>query len=327
MLRARSFWQACVLRYRRRQPAARQEPSVSRCRPPCGGCRTATARRQDPFTGEERVPPRQWTLPVRKARRCWLSGKELPRLPDAATSYGVCLQLLPHRTAARPFTPTCNTSIVRAGEVVQAGQLLGTAGADGPLPPGHTCILSCCRTGRPPATRRLCWACPCIGALRCGWGRCVFRDPLLLCGALYLLLWFDASGFLRIGLLAPPFLHEMGHILVYLCAVPRRFPVIEVTMTGFCMRTWRADPHPGADAFCSLPPGRAVNLACWPPSGQCGWNSARPSGAVPFLAANLLTGAFNLLPVPPLDGAQMLAALRCCVQSKSARNRVKTHFR
>ena len=28
-----------------------------------------------------------------------------------------------------------------------------------------------------------------------------------------------------------------------------------------------------------------------------------------FLAANLLTGGFNLLPVPPLDGAQMLAAL------------------
>ena len=31
-------------------------------------------------------------------------------------------------------------------------------------------------------------------------GPLVFRDPLLLCGALYLLLWFDASGFLRIGL-------------------------------------------------------------------------------------------------------------------------------
>ena len=33
-------------------------------------------------------------------------------------------------------------------------------------------------------------------------GPLVFRDPLLLCGALYLLLWFDASGFLRIGLCA-----------------------------------------------------------------------------------------------------------------------------
>ena len=67
-------------------------------------------------------------------------------------------------------------------------------------------------------------------------GPLVFRDPLLLCGALYLLLWFDASGFLRIGLCAAV-LHEMGHIFVYLLLF-RRFPVIEVTMTGFCMRTW-----------------------------------------------------------------------------------------
>ena len=66
-------------------------------------------------------------------------------------------------------------------------------------------------------------------------GPLVFRDPLLLCGALYLLLWFDASGFLRIGLCAAV-LHEMGHIFVCLLLF-RRFPVIEVTMTGFCMRT------------------------------------------------------------------------------------------
>ena len=41
-----------------------------------------------------------------------------------------------------------------------------------------------------------------------------FRDPVLLCGVLYGLLLFDASGFLRTGLLAA-FLHEWGHILVY----------------------------------------------------------------------------------------------------------------
>ena len=52
-----------------------------------------------------------------------------------------------------------------------------------------------------------------------------FRDPVLLCGVLYGLLLFDASGFLRAGLLAA-FLHEWGHILVY-WAQQRRFPVIE----------------------------------------------------------------------------------------------------
>lgn len=68
-------------------------------------------------------------------------------------------------------------------------------------------------------------------------GPLVFRDPVLLCGSLYFLLYFDASGFLRLGLLAA-FLHECGHILVH-CALLRRFPVIEVTMTGFCMRMAR----------------------------------------------------------------------------------------
>ena len=76
-----------------------------------------------------------------------------------------------------------------------------------------------------------------------------FRDPVLLCGVLYGLLLFDASGFLRTGLLAA-FLHEWGHILVY-CAQQRRFPVIEVTLTGFCMRLGRADRpcHRGTPAL------------------------------------------------------------------------------
>ena len=78
-------------------------------------------------------------------------------------------------------------------------------------------------------------------------GPLVFRDPLLLCSALYFLLYFDASGFLRLGLLAA-FLHECGHILVY-CVFLRRFPVIEVTMTGFCMRM-------DAPAGCCRPGGQ-----------------------------------------------------------------------
>ena len=66
-------------------------------------------------------------------------------------------------------------------------------------------------------------------------GKLIFRDPVLLCGVVYLLLYFDASGFLRLGLLAAV-LHELGHIFVY-CIQQRHLPVIEVTMTGFCMRT------------------------------------------------------------------------------------------
>lgn len=138
-------------------------------------------------------------------------------------------------------------------------------------------------------------------------GPLVFRDPLLLCSALYFLLYFDASGFLRLGLLAA-FLHECGHILVY-CALLRRFPVIEVTMTGFCMRM--DAPARG------LSPGRLFWLAAVGPAVNfmlAGILALRLEQELTirgsaFWAANLLTGGFNLLPVPPLDGAQLASCL------------------
>lgn len=137
-------------------------------------------------------------------------------------------------------------------------------------------------------------------------GPLVFRDPLLLCSVLYFLLYFDASGFLRLGLLAA-FLHEWGHILVY-CAFLRRFPVIEVTMTGFCMRLPSQDLAP-VQRFWLAAAGPAVNFVLagiWVLRLE---QSVTIRGSA-FWAANLLTGAFNLLPIPPLDGEQMLAALQ-----------------
>ena len=136
-------------------------------------------------------------------------------------------------------------------------------------------------------------------------GPLVFRDQLLLCSVLYFLLYFDASGFLRLGLLAA-FLHEWGHILVY-CAFLRRFPVIEVTMTGFCMRLPSQGLAP-VQRFWLAAAGPAVNFVLagiWVLRLE---QSVTIRGSA-FWAANLLTGAFNLLPIPPLDGAQMLAAL------------------
>ena len=139
------------------------------------------------------------------------------------------------------------------------------------------------------------------------WGPFCFYDPVLLCGALYVLLYFDASGFLRLGL-AAAFLHEWGHIVVYLL-LRRRFPCIEVTMTGFCMRTRGEAFTPGETLLLAAagPGMNALLAAVWAVRlSQC----ATIRGSA-FLAANLLTGAFNLLPIPPLDGAQML---RCAVE-------------
>ena len=136
-------------------------------------------------------------------------------------------------------------------------------------------------------------------------GRLVFRDPLPACGLLYLLLYFDSSQFLRIGLLAAC-LHECGHILAF-WTLFRRLPIIEVTVTGFCMQT-RGCRMGAGQRFCLAAAGPAANallaLLAWAQASRqfTAWGAA-------FWAANVLTGLFNLLPIPPLDGAQMLAAV------------------
>ena len=136
---------------------------------------------------------------------------------------------------------------------------------------------------------------------------------------LYGLLWADASGFLRAGLLAA-FLHEWGHILVY-CAQQRRFPVIEVTLTGFCMRLGRAELSP-AQRFRLAAAGPAVNFAL---AGVWAVLLSRQA----TVRGSAFWAAFNLLPAPPLDGAQMLtSAAQLRAQKKSARNDCKNlHFR
>ena len=151
---------------------------------------------------------------------------------------------------------------------------------------------------------------------RVHFGPIFFRDPVLLCGGLYLLLYWDASGFLRLGLLAA-FLHELGHILVY-CVQQHRLPVIEVTMTGFCMRLHGDDLSP-RQRFWLAAAGPGVNFALAGVWALRLAQAATVQGSA-FWAANLLTGAFNLLPIPPLDGAQMLACL-----AQNYRNQPQKH--
>ncbi len=151
-------------------------------------------------------------------------------------------------------------------------------------------------------------------------GPVTFRDPVILCGILYLLLLFDGSGFLRLGLLAA-FLHEMGHIIVYLLRF-QRLPAIDVTLTGFCMRLQGERIRP-AEKLLLAAAGPGINLllaAMWALRME---QRATIRGSA-FLAANLLTAGFNLLPIPPLDGAQMLAAAESIiVHCNPGKNRVQ----
>ena len=150
---------------------------------------------------------------------------------------------------------------------------------------------------------------------RLRYGPLVFRDPLLLCGVLYVLLYFDASGFLRLGLLAA-FLHEWGHIGVYL-ALFGQFPVIEVTFTGFCMRTRGREMTLWQTALLAAA-GPAVNLVL------AGLWMLRLEQRATIRASAFL--AANLLPIPPLDGAQLAACGWWCLQNNdciSRQNRVQ----
>ena len=126
-----------------------------------------------------------------------------------------------------------------------------------------------------------------------------FEEPALLCLALGVLFCADASGWLRLSLLAS-LLHEAGHILVYRLLTGRA-PRIRVSALGMCL-------YAAGDG---LPPGKTAVLAAAGPAanllaaGGC-FAAAGHSGAVLRLAfgtANLLIGGFNLLPVPPLDGS------------------------
>ena len=97
-------------------------------------------------------------------------------------------------------------------------------------------------------------------------------------------------------------------------------------MTGFCMRTRGEAFGPGETLLLAAagPGMNALLAAVWAVRlSQC----ATIRGSA-FLAANLLTGAFNLLPIPPLDGAQMAQSLWTLHNTKnrnciSGRNRVQ----
>ena len=81
-------------------------------------------------------------------------------------------------------------------------------------------------------------------------------------------------------------------------------------MTGFCMRTAGEKLSPRR-RFVLAAAGPAVNFLL---AGVWALRLSQTTtirGSA-FWAANLLTGLFNLLPIPPLDGAQMAACAGRC---------------
>ncbi len=137
-------------------------------------------------------------------------------------------------------------------------------------------------------------------------GCLTFQDPILLCCLLYLLLLRDYSGFLRLSLLAS-LGHEAGHILVYvLCC--GALPQIRVSATGFSMHLPEGVLSPHQTVLLALA-GPCTNFLL---AGICQLALAYHFTlcVAAFLSANVLLGAFNMLPIPPLDGAVVFSFLR-----------------
>ena len=96
---------------------------------------------------------------------------------------------------------------------------------------------------------------------------------------LALALAVDHTGIVRLGLLCSC-LHECGHLLVWVLLTPKQFIILAAA-------------------------GPAVNLVL--AAGGIAWLLGHPASyrLCYFIAANLLLGAFNLLPIHGLDGWQI----------------------
>ena len=106
--------------------------------------------------------------------------------------------------------------------------------------------------------------------------------------------------------LAALVLHELGHLAVLVAC---RAPVRGVRL-GFGDIEIQTDSLPcGTELLCAWA-GPAMNLLLW---------LLHQNVCAPFAAVNLLLGAYNLLPVLPLDGGRMwLAALERFLPERTA---------
>ena len=130
--------------------------------------------------------------------------------------------------------------------------------------------------------------------------------PLFFLAVLTLLLLRDHTGLYRISLLCC-LLHEAGHLAVFL-GQSRRLPRLRCSLWGICLE-WRDARLTARQRFWLAAGGPLANLVCF--AAAWFWMQHRASyWGWYFAGSSLLTASYNLLPVLPLDGGQMLAAWR-----------------
>ena len=136
--------------------------------------------------------------------------------------------------------------------------------------------------------------------------------PFLLCTVWFFLLLWDSSGFLALGLAASLW-HELGHLLCY-TLLYRRFPPVKITLWGIGLELG-GEPLSAGSVLLHAAAGPGMNLAG---AGVCLLLMRRRLTVrlAALFSANVLVGGFNLLPLPPLDGFRIAAALAALVREK-----------
>lgn len=132
------------------------------------------------------------------------------------------------------------------------------------------------------------------------------EHPLpLLFAAAFLLAW-DSAGFLRLSLLCA-LLHEAGHIAAFRLLL-RRWPRVILSPRGLRIPLRGVLPGAGQELLLAAA-GPLTNLLL--SAAACLFMRCRGPryAGCAFAAVNLLVGGANLLPLPGLDGARILACL------------------
>lgn len=127
---------------------------------------------------------------------------------------------------------------------------------------------------------------------------------MLLGGLLFIGFLYDSMGFLRMALLCG-FLHEAGHVLVFLLCTGR-WPKLCLGFGGIALSGAQALGR--KQELAVLCAGPAVNFLF--AAVLYGIAQQRASYGVYFLGAvSFCTGAYNLLPLEVLDGGRILQNL------------------
>ncbi len=128
-----------------------------------------------------------------------------------------------------------------------------------------------------------------------------FRYPILMLAGLWVMLYRDHLGLVRISLLCS-LLHESGHLLVW-WKMTHKLPELILSPRGIGLAIWDTPLSLRQESWLAAA-GPAMNFLL----AAASWavlNQKASYWGYYFMGTNLLVGLFNLLPFGDLDGKRL----------------------